>query len=409
MPPAEFQRLFESAPGCYLVLGPDLTIVAVSDAYLRATMTERGAILGRHLFDVFPDNGDDPGVNSPVLGPDGEAVYVIHRVEDIMEMREALEGIADGFVAVDRSWRLTYVNRKVELLTGVGRGALLGAVLWDALPPLASSEARSQCERAMSGMMTTFEVEEAVGQRWLEIRAHPSERGLALYLSDVTERKRIDATLRRFIANAAHELRSPLGMLVATASLLGEGQDTAGPPRLEHAIAIIARQGERAQTLVTDLLDLSRYEHDISAELEVVCLRAAAHEAMEAVPAPAGRSVLVDIPDGLRVRAEPTRLGRIFVNLLTNAYRYGGDTIRLYAEVTGQEVELVISDNGGGISPELVSRLFEPFSRGGGTGSGGSGLGLAIVRALVDGFGGDVRYERAPEGGAQFVVRLVRG
>src|SRR5258708_7874357 len=110
-------------------------------------------------------------------------------------------------------------------------------------------------------------------------------RVASMFLSDVTERKRIDATLRRFIANAAHELRSPLGMLVATASLLGEGQDTAGPPRLEQALQIIARQGERAQTLVTDLLDLSRYEHDISAELASVCLRPPAEEVMETRPA----------------------------------------------------------------------------------------------------------------------------
>src|SRR5581483_1422507 len=59
----DFRALFESAPGLYLVLTPELTIVGASDAYLRATMTERAAILGRHLFDVFPDNPDDPGAD----------------------------------------------------------------------------------------------------------------------------------------------------------------------------------------------------------------------------------------------------------------------------------------------------------------------------------------------------------
>ena len=59
-PAPDFQLLFESAPGLYLVLGPDLTIVAVSDAFLDATMTERSRVVGRHIFDVFPDNPDDP-------------------------------------------------------------------------------------------------------------------------------------------------------------------------------------------------------------------------------------------------------------------------------------------------------------------------------------------------------------
>src|SRR5437867_6436017 len=126
----DFQALFESAPGLYLVLTPALTIVAVSDAYLKATMTKREEILGRGLFEVFPDNPDDPAatgvrnlrasldrvlthrapdtmavqkydirrpesegggfeerywspVNSPVLGADGKVAYIIHRVEDV--------------------------------------------------------------------------------------------------------------------------------------------------------------------------------------------------------------------------------------------------------------------------------------------------------------------------------------
>lgn len=127
----DFRRLFESAPACYLVLTPDLTIVAVSDAYLRATMTRREAIVGRPLFDVFPDNPDDPAatgvanlraslarvlatgrpdtmavqkydirrpepeggfeerhwspMNSPALGDDGRVAYIIHWVEDVTE------------------------------------------------------------------------------------------------------------------------------------------------------------------------------------------------------------------------------------------------------------------------------------------------------------------------------------
>jgi len=132
LPTPDFQALFESEPGLYLVLTPALTIVAVSAAYLKATMTKREEILGRGLFEVFPDNPDDPTatgirnlkaslervlthrvpdtmavqkydisrpesegggfeerywspVNSPVLGADGNVAYLIHRVEDVTE------------------------------------------------------------------------------------------------------------------------------------------------------------------------------------------------------------------------------------------------------------------------------------------------------------------------------------
>ena len=131
-PRPDFKALFESSPGCFLVLDPQLHIVAVTDAYLLATMTERSAIVGRHLFEVFPDNPDDPDadgvaklgaslarvirdqladsmdvqhydirrpadqggdfevrywspVNSPVLDSAGEVIYIIHRVEDVTD------------------------------------------------------------------------------------------------------------------------------------------------------------------------------------------------------------------------------------------------------------------------------------------------------------------------------------
>ena len=130
--PLDFRALFESVPDRYLVLAPDLTIVAVSEAYLQATLTKRGEILGRHLFEVFPNNPDDPSatgvsnlrasldrvlqhrapdtmavqkydicrpesegggfeerywspVNSPVLGTNGEVAYIIHRVKDVTD------------------------------------------------------------------------------------------------------------------------------------------------------------------------------------------------------------------------------------------------------------------------------------------------------------------------------------
>ena len=320
-----------------------------------------------------------------------------------------LGSIADGFVAVDRQWHLTYANRTATSVAGGDRDALVGKVLWDALPRLASPAYRSRFEEVMSGAgPTAFEIEDPAGGGCFEVHAYPSDEGISLYFFDVTERTRHDETLRRFIAYAAHELRSPVGMLVATASLLSGNGDAVTPGRLEHALDIIARQGERAQALVNDLLDLATSEHDIPLELEPVGLRAAVRDALEGAPSPLSRRVTIDIADDLRVLAEPKRLERILINLLTNAYRYGGDTISVEAEIAGPSVEVAVSDNGTGVSPELVPRLFEPFTRAAGE-SDGSGLGLAIVRALVGALRGNLWYQAGPDGGAQFIFRLTRG
>ena len=332
------------------------------------------------------------------------------RRESEVELLAVLGSIADGFVAIDREWRLTYANRNAELLAGVGGGELVGKVLWDALPRLASPADRLRYEEAMSeaGPME-FEIEDAVGERSFRVRACPSDEGVGLYFFDVTERKRGDASLRQFIAYAAHELKTPLGLLVATASLLSETGEAITSSRLERAIDIIARQGERAQVLINDLLDLSTSEHDTAVDLESVSLAAVTRAAIEATPSLPDRFLVVDIADDLRVRAEPKRLERVLINLLTNAYRYGGDTITLKAEVADTTVEVVISDNGPGVPEELVPRLFEPFTRARGGDSAGSGLGLAIVRALIAGLGGEVWYEAGPDGGAKFAFRLGRG
>jgi PAS domain S-box-containing protein len=174
--------LFEAAPGLYLVLTVDLTIVAVSDAYLRATMTRRDEIVGRGLFEVFPDNPDDPAatgtrnlqasldrvrrnrapdampvqkydirrpasdgggfeerfwspVNSPVIDPAGELAYIIHRVEDVTDfvrlkefgreeherrLFQVLEAMPLGVFVVDTAGRPYYANRASEDLLGKG-------------------------------------------------------------------------------------------------------------------------------------------------------------------------------------------------------------------------------------------------------------------------------------------------
>lgn len=249
--------------------------------------------------------------------------------------------------------------------------------------------------------------------RWLAARgsALRDDTGAVVALlgtcQDVTEARRLDRMRSEFVANAAHELRTPLTTVSAMATLLAAQRERLGPAELDRAFAALGRQGERARTLVTNLLDLSRLEAGrVPVQLRPTPLARVVAAALETAPPPAHAAVAVDVAPGLAAAADPDRLHEVVVNLLTNAYRYGGPGIAVTAHADACGVRLVVSDDGAGVPEDFVPELFEPFSRAADvTGTPGSGLGLAISHRLASALGGGLSYERA-DGRSRFVVRL---
>ena len=178
----------------------------------------------------------------------------------------------------------------------------------------------------------------------------------------------------------------------------------------DAAIAALRRQGVRLRALVTSLLDYTR----IDPARPVIPVRpvrpaTAIRRTLSQLPPPSSRRVDVAVSDHVRLLADEQHLDQILVNLLGNAYRYGGRNIRIEAHDRDHHTELLVADDGPGIAPPFMSSLFEPFSRGAHAGeSAGSGLGLAIVRSLAVSLGGSVRYEPGIPAGARFVVSLRR-
>ena len=232
---------------------------------------------------------------------------------------------------------------------------------------------------------------------------------LGAQLGRVVERKRIETFRDEFISNAAHELRTPLAAVVGFASLLAERREGMSAEHVEIAIDALNRQGKRLQALVNNLLDFTRFQqgrHDV--DLRPLTVEEAVAEALNTVPPPDTKSVAVEALEGAVVMANPFHLDQILTNLLTNAYKYGGDAITVVARSEDDSVLIQVCDDGPGISSDLAAHLFDPFTRGEDAQAvEGSGLGLAIVRMLTRAQGGDVWYE--PGGsGARFTVRLPR-
>ncbi|HTI71004.1 MAG TPA: ATP-binding protein [Candidatus Limnocylindria bacterium] len=405
----DFRALFEAIPGLYLVLNPQLHIVAVSNAYCAATLTQRDEILGRHLFDVFTDDPDNPEatgvrnlrasleavlrtkvpntmavqkydirrpeaegggfeerfwspVNTPILDPSGDIHYIIHRVEDVTE-----------FIRLKRS----------------------GAAL------------QTRAEQMESEV---FERAQEVQQANRRLEAANAELG-HLY-----EKSREHEELKsQFFANVSHELRTPLTLILGPAESLCASSTLA--PEEKRGAELIAGNARALLKQVNDLLDIAKLEAgkmNLSpADVDVACEVSLAAGYFELLAGEKGIHYILDLPDGLPARLDPEKCQRILFNLLSNAFKFtpAGGRVRcgLRADPVGRRLLLEVADSGPGVPVAFREAAFERFRQLDGHATrqfGGTGLGLAIVRDFVRLHGGEISIGDAPEGGALFSVNL---
>jgi len=265
-------------------------------------------------------------------------------------------------------------------------------------------------------------VEAAGNKRWFQVIASPYGEGLAVWFADVTGRKRQEDALRdadrrkdEFLATLAHELRNPLAPIRQAALLARSPAATEAQRQWSHEV--IERQVGHMARLLDDLLDVSRITRGkLELRKAVIGLRGVVDEALEAA-----RPTLEAKKQQLRaqvpatpiwVDADPMRLAQVLSNLLTNASKYTpaeGHIGLAVREADGKAV-IEISDDGMGIPPESLERIFEMFTQvraHEAASAGGLGIGLALSRGLVQLHGGEL--SAASEGlgrGSTFTVRL---
>ncbi len=274
-----------------------------------------------------------------------------------------------------------------------------------------SAELSEAVKRALEGTARRLELQ--LKRDTYLVTVAPLLRGEVLVLMrDVTDAKRAEATRRDFVANASHELRTPVTAIrMAAETLLSGAVDD--PAAARSFVEIVARHADRLSRLTRDLLDLSRLESgQWPFELGPVDLAALAVQVTELFAAPAREKRLalaVEVAEGTQVRGDARALEQVLVNLVDNAVKHtaeGGVTIR--GERDGDRWILSVADTGPGIDRHHLARIFERFYRvdeGRARDQGGTGLGLSIVKHLAQGMGGEVGVESGA-GGSRFWVRL---
>jgi signal transduction histidine kinase len=247
----------------------------------------------------------------------------------------------------------------------------------------------------------------------VEVRSHDDLGQLAASFNLMSERlARVQELRRQMTADIAHELRTPLSLVLGHADAIEEGT----LPPTPEAMAVIRDEALRLERLIDDLLTLS---HADAGELRFsprptrpsILLEEAARAFQPQASQKDIRLILETAGDLPEVPLDPDRMGQVLRNLLSNALRHtpAQGEVRLSAKRSGETLEMRVSDNGPGIAPEDLPHVFERFyraDRSRARGSGGSGLGLAIARSIVANHGGTISAESTLGHGTTIVIRL---
>ncbi len=337
-------------------------------------------------------------------------------VQGLVTDRDRLGAVIDGMnvalIVVDRDQRIELVNPAARDLLRI-EGSTAGRRLFEVTraPGLSSLLARADPGEVAAELELPGPSPRRVSAR---VRPLADGAGHVLVLDDVTEVRRLETVRRDFVANVSHELRTPVSVILANAETLVDGaiDDTDVALRFLKAIH---GNAQRLTRLITDLLDLSRIEAGrLNLSLRPIDLATALRNTAEALEQEIARrrhTVTIDVPAGLTADADPKALDQVLLNLFDNAVKYtpDGGRLRLSARTADGRVHVEVEDDGPGIEPRHVSRIFERFYRvdaGRSRELGGTGLGLAIVRNLVDAMGGSVGVDHVSPHGSRFWFTL---
>jgi PAS domain S-box-containing protein len=365
-----------------------------------------------------------PAVSSSPEPPDGA---VAEAWPLPVSPRLMADELPDGLVVADDAGRVIVFNRAAARLTSIAAEEAIGKFVSGVLPfrdgddrdwwvfvdPYHGLSTRTRHPERSLYLTDGTELLVSVGYV-RDGRSGPVRR-LVISLRDAQQRARLERSRAELVSTVAHELRSPLTSVKGfTATLLAKWHRFTDDQK-RVMLETVNADADRVTRLITELLDVSRIESgrmEVHRQLvdvperarKIIAGRVAAGEPEEQFRLEAR----LDLPD---TWLDADKIDQILGNLVENAVRHGAGIVTVVVEsaCAGGEIAIAVSvrDQGEGIPPEMVPRVFRQFWRG--KRRGGTGLGLYIVKGLVEALGGDITVGRAPGGGAEFRFILPAG
>ncbi|WP_394218000.1 two-component system histidine kinase PnpS [Halobacillus trueperi] len=336
------------------------------------------------------------------------------------QLEAVINNMGNGLVLIDEKGYILLLNRAfLETFKGE-QNDFIGHLYHDAIPYTTIHETVQKIYMFEETVSETFVLPVNIDRKHLEVTGAPifSEdrkwRGVVLVFHDISELKQLEQMRKDFVANVSHELKTPITSIRGFSETLLDGA-MKDEKMLEQFLQIILKESGRLQSLIQDLLELSKLERDdFLLNVEQIEVQRLLNDLLPIVEQHAEQRQVklhASVQGNTWIQGDSSRLKQVFMNLLTNAINYSGDEgeVTLEFQETENHVTIKISDNGVGIPEEEISRIFERFYRvdkARSRNSGGTGLGLAIVKHIVEAHEGTIHVESEVDVGTAFYVEL---
>ncbi|WP_338788948.1 two-component system histidine kinase PnpS [Metabacillus sp. FJAT-53654] len=401
--------------------------IRITSRYTRpiesATKVAMELAKGNYKARTYEEHIDESGMLSQSINILARNLQDMTRAQEMQQdrLQTLIENMGSGLILIDGRGYINLVNRAYKELFEVDSAEFLYQLYYDAFTHKEIIELVEEIFMTEVKVRKQLHLPLKIERRHFEVYGAPiigtndEWKGIVLVFHDITELKMLEQMRKDFVANVSHELKTPITSIKGFSETLLDGalndKQTA-----EYFLSIILKESDRLQSLIQDLLDLSKIEQqgfqlsiqpcDVKELLEDIGIILQGKSIEKEV------GLSLAIPDGLLlIEGDLYRLKQIFINLINNALTYTpkGGSVQVTVEKHEQYLLIVVSDTGIGIKTEEIPRIFERFyrvDRARSRNSGGTGLGLAIVKHLVEAHKGQISVSSKLGEGTSFTVKL---
>ncbi|WP_078379440.1 two-component system histidine kinase PnpS [Sutcliffiella halmapala] len=380
---------------------------------------------GNYKARTYEEHLDETGMLSQTINVLARNLQDMTKAEEMQQdrLRTLIENMGSGLILIDGRGYVNLINRAYKETFHVKKSDYLYRLYYEALEHIEVVELVEEIFMTEVKVRKQLLLPLKIERRHFEVYGAPiiglndEWKGIVLVFHDITELKKLEQMRKDFVANVSHELKTPITSIKGFSETLLDGAMN-DKETLENFLSIILKESDRLQSLVEDLLDLSKIEkqgyklnldfvniHELLEEILIILEGKAKEKEIQLEFQKANKDLFV--------YADNPRVKQIFINLINNAIAYtpAGGTVKVAVKDDGNEVEIKVADSGIGMDEEELPRIFERFYRidkARSRNSGGTGLGLAIVKHLVEAHHGKITVSSEVNKGTTFTVKLTK-